>query len=198
MANALYISSYLFLGSESKMPTQLNKRFYIKILLKVFVVFLVFLFVRHQHNKQIAKKKGEELVRMMSITNTFSTAADWGGKFLRQNGFTFSENGKFFQEFDRFLDENIDDAAHRPRPDGLLAKNTDARILVLGAFLGDKVIQRYGGMWDLASIHEDNFIDARIQLPSGQIYSPLQQISKRIFHGSENRIQPSLSGIQRK
>ena len=76
----------------------------------------------------------------------------------------------------------------RPKPGGLLARETGARIFALGAYVGETIRRHGEGQWFARDGDPDDVLNLTVKLKSGSIFWPMQRIMKRLQNGPEDGI----------
>jgi hypothetical protein len=113
-------------------------------------------------------------------------AAAWIAGALSSSGYKADFTLESLKEIDRFVDEQTQNG--RPRPGGLLAENSGARVFALGAYVGE-VIRRLGdGQWRGDDSDRAAEINIEVRLKSASVIWPMQRILKRIKNGREDGI----------
>ena len=83
----------------------------------------------------------------------------------------------------------------RPKPGGLLARETGARIFALGAYVGETIRRHGEGQWFARDGDPDDVLNLTVKLKSGSIFWPMQRIMKRLQNGPEDGIYVYGGGI---
>lgn len=104
---------------------------------------------------------------------------------LTKWGYTLDGSVKSVREIDRFIQENWDDEARKPVPDGLLAHDFGVIMFSLGCYVGE-VLVNVGGEWHFDEDNPQWGMTATITMRDGTVCCPAQRFMKRLSQGPEN------------
>ena len=112
----------------------------------------------------------------MAIDNDVRAGADWTVAALTAAGYRADFSPSSLWEIERFL--NTEAPGGRPRPRGLLGKELDARVAMVGGYVGEVIRRQVGGAWVRDGDH------AALDLPGGARIRPAQQVMQRLAVGA--------------
>lgn len=113
--------------------------------------------------------------------------ADWTASTLTAYGYRADFSPWSLWEIERFLSTEAPDG--RPRPRGLLRKDLDARVSMVGGYVGEVIRRRLGGAWVRDGDH------AALDLPNGVRIRPVQQVQHRLAAGAAGSLTGYASAI---
>lgn len=115
-------------------------------------------------------------------------ASDWIAVALRSSGYKADFSVESLREIDRFLDDHSVNG--KPKPGGLLAEQTGARLFALGAYVGEVLRRSLDGTWHGDDADPEAEINIEVHFgPDAKIW-PVQKIMKRFVNGPEDSIYP--------
>jgi hypothetical protein len=132
-------------------------------------------------------KKKEEKPKP-TLLSDIKTASEWIINALNYSGYNVSMSIDSLKEVDRFFNEQLDDDSHSPIQGGLLSESMGQRLFALGSFIGEVIINEYGGEWITDDNDKNGEINISVQLPNGSVIWPVQRVIKRCKEGPENDI----------
>ncbi|MGI5174737.1 hypothetical protein ACQEVZ_00185 [Dactylosporangium sp. CA-152071] len=112
----------------------------------------------------------------MAIDHDVRAGADWAVEVLTAAGYRADFSPSSLWEIERFLNAEAPDG--RPRSRGLLGKDLDVRVAMLGGYVGEVIRRRVGGTWVRDGDH------AALDLPGGARIWPAQQVMHRLATGA--------------
>jgi hypothetical protein len=112
----------------------------------------------------------------VAIDNDVRAGADWTAAALTAAGYRADFLPSSLWEIERFLSTEAPDG--RPRPRGLLGKDLDTRLSMIGGYVGEVIRRRLGGAWVRDGDH------AALDLPDGTRIRPVQQVMDRLATGA--------------
>ncbi len=112
----------------------------------------------------------------VAIDHDMRAGADWAVSALTATRYRADFSPSSLWEIERFL--NADAPGGRPRPLGLLGKDLDARVTMLGGYVGEVIRRRLGGAWVRDGEH------AALDLPDGTRIRPVEQMMHRVTTGA--------------
>ncbi|MFG2039106.1 hypothetical protein [Dactylosporangium sp. NPDC048998] len=112
----------------------------------------------------------------MGIDHDMRAGADWTAAALTAFGYRADFSPSSLWEIERFLSTEAPDG--RPRPRGLLGKDLDARVSMVGGYVGEVIRRRLGGAWVRDGDHP------ALDLPDGARIRPVQQVQHRLVSGA--------------
>ena len=133
----------------------------------------------------LKKKTVEEKPTLLADIKSSST---WIMKALNSSGYKVNMCVESLKEVDRFFEEQIDDTTNTPKSGGLLSESFGARLFALGSFVGEVIINEYGGEWITDDSDEMGELNIAVKLENGATMWPVQRVLKRCKEGSENDI----------
>jgi len=105
---------------------------------------------------------------------------------LNSSGYKADFSMRSLAEIERFFVEHSKDG--KPKPGGLLAQHTGARVFALGSYVGE-VIRREGkGEWVGSDDDPKAEINIAVRLSTGVLLWPVQRVMKRLRNGPEDNI----------
>jgi hypothetical protein len=120
------------------------------------------------------------------IVSDAEKAAKWISTALKTSGYKADFSMQSLQEIERFFVEHTDGG--RPKPGGLLAQDTGARLFALGSYVGSIIRQQGKGEWIASDGDARAEINIAVRLPSGTMLWPVQRVMKRLQNGPEDNI----------
>ena len=123
-----------------------------------------------------------------TLLTDIKKSSDWIAMALNSSGYQVSMNIESLKEIDRFFHEQMDDVTHTPKPGGLLSESMGSRLFAIGSFIGEVIINEYGGKWITDDNDEHGEINITVELPNRIMLWPVQRVMKRCGEGPENDI----------
>ena len=123
-----------------------------------------------------------------TLQSDIKTASAWIMEALNYSNYKVSISIESLKEIDRFFNDQIDDVTHQPKPGGLLSENIGQRLFSIGSFVGEVIINEYGGKWITNDNDKNGEINIAVELPNGSTIWPVQRVMKRFAEGPENGI----------
>lgn len=119
----------------------------------------------------------------MVILDEIAPSADWVANALQQSGYAADFSMTSLHEVDRFFDDHSEQG--QPRPDGLLAEQTGARLFALGAYVGEVIRRNHDGHWHVDDDDPKPELNVEVRLPEGTRLWPVQRMMNRLIDGPE-------------
>jgi len=133
-------------------------------------------------------KKKKTVEEKPTLLADIKSSSIWVMKALNSSGYKVNMSVESLKEVDRFFNEQLDDATNTPKSGGLLSESCGTRLFALGSFLGEVIINEYGGEWVTDDSDEMGEINVAVKLENGSMIWPVQRVIKRCKEGSENDI----------
>ena len=127
------------------------------------------------------KEKAKPVENQSTLREDIAISKDWIATALRSSGYNADFTLESLKEIDRFFDEQID---------GLLVKNRGSKLFALGCYIGEVLIDEYGGQWITDDSDPKGEINIAVRFDDGSIVWPVQRALKRCLYGKENDIFP--------
>jgi hypothetical protein len=119
---------------------------------------------------------------MRSIVADVQAAAEQISTALRSTGYRADFSADSLWDLDSFFDEHTKNGT--PKPGGLLADQTGARVFALGGYLGETLRRHLGGQWSGDDADPEGEISIMLRLQDGGACFPVQRVMKRLSQGS--------------
>lgn len=123
---------------------------------------------------------------MTTLKDDLPAHAEMVSHALRAAGYHADYSLGSLWEIDRFFDENVVNGA--AKAGGLLSSELGARLLGVGAYIGEVVRREKGGDWSCDDTDPQAEINAELQLSDGTTCWPVQRVMKRFKNGAEDGI----------
>jgi hypothetical protein len=123
---------------------------------------------------------------MASIHEDIEKSAKWISVALTSSGYRADFSPESLWEIDRFFDEQSRNGA--AVGGGLLSQNFGQRIFAVGAYMGEVIRKRLGGIWVGGESDPEIEINVALQLPAGTICWPVRRAMKRLKNGAEDGV----------
>jgi hypothetical protein len=115
-------------------------------------------------------------------------ASKWIARALNSSGYKADFSMESLREIDRFFDEHSADG--KPKPGGLLAEQTGARLFAIGAYVGEVLRRHLDGTWYGDDTDPRAEINIEVHFgPDAKIW-PIQKTMKRLVNGAEDSLYP--------
>lgn len=121
-----------------------------------------------------------------SLRNDIDKAYVWICSALESSGYQIDETIESLKEIDRFFKDQVYNGV--PNPNGLLAKRLGQRLFAIGCYVGNILIEAYGGEWLVDEKNPKGEINIAIKLKDGSTVFPVQRVMKRFKGGEEEGI----------
>jgi hypothetical protein len=118
---------------------------------------------------------------MATLVQDARTASMWIATALSSSGYKADFSLDSLHEIDRFFDEHS--VGGQAIPGGLLSEQLGARVFAIGSYVGEIIIQTYGGEWRADDDDSEGELTIEVVLPSGAIIWPVQRVMKRFKNG---------------
>lgn len=131
--------------------------------------------------KKSKKKKPQEPAGPSTLAEDIAKSCDWIVEALNASGYRADYTLESMKEIDRFYNE-------QNGPDGILGKNLGTIIFALGSYVGETVIQLYGGQWLCDDSDPEGEVKITVELANGSVIFPVMRCMKRFHNGAEDSI----------
>jgi hypothetical protein len=122
------------------------------------------------------------------LSEDIKTSSEWLIKAMNLSGYRLDLSIKSLKEIDRFFADNLDDELHQPKKDSVLSRNTGAKLFAIGSYVGETIINDYGGQWVTDDNDPYGEINIAVRLNDNSLIWPVQRVMGRCFMGVENNI----------
>ena len=123
-----------------------------------------------------------------TLLSDIKESSAWIILALNSSDYKVDMSVESLKEIDRFFNEQLDDVAHTPKHGGLLSESMGKRLFAIGSFIGEVIINEYGGNWITNDNDKQGEINIAVELSNGTVIWPVQRIMKRYREGPENDI----------
>ncbi|HTZ77159.1 MAG TPA: hypothetical protein VMC10_04595 [Stellaceae bacterium] len=113
-------------------------------------------------------------------------AADWMATALASYSYRADFSLASLREIDRFFDENA--PGGKPIRDALLGEDLPRRLFGLGAYTGEVIRRRCGGLWTGNDADPEAPFNLALRLQQGSTIWPMQRMMKRLTNGPEDSV----------
>ena len=134
----------------------------------------------------LKKGKAKPVKKHSSLLEDIATSKDWIAKALLSSGYNADFTLESLKEIDRFFDEQIN---------GLLAEGRGAKLFAVGSYIGEVLINQYGGQWITDDDDPTGEINIAVKFDDGSMVWPVQRAMKRFQEGEGNDIFPYVLAI---
>lgn len=100
---------------------------------------------------------------------------------LLSSGYKADLTVESMREIDRFFDE-------QNTPDGILSKNRGTILFSLGCYIGETIINNFGGCWITDDNDPQGEMNIAVKLLDGTTLFPVQRCMKRYQNGADDSI----------
>jgi hypothetical protein len=121
-----------------------------------------------------------------AIVSDAEEAANWIAAALNESGYGADFSAQSLREIERFFVEHSEEG--RPKPGGLLAQDTGARLFAMGSYVGEVIRRKGGGEWVGSDDDPQAEINITMRQSGGALLWPVQRVMKRLLNGPEDNI----------
>ena len=117
------------------------------------------------------------------------SSSEWIVHALTVSGYKVDYSLESMKEIDRFFDE-------QNTPTGILSKKRGQILFALGAYIGQTIIQLYGGNWITDDNDPEGEMKIAVKLVNSSILWPVMRCMKRYTNGSEDSIYAYVQALE--
>lgn len=147
------------------------------------ILIVTIVFFQNKNNNQ---KQTEAPTEQNTLKDDINKGSTWISSALNSSGYKADYSIESLKEIDRFFDEHVENG--EPKKGGLLSESLNSRMFSLGAYVGETLINNYGGKWSYDENDPTDEFKVQVILSDGAIIWPMQRVMKRLKNGKEDSI----------
>lgn len=113
------------------------------------------------------------------LKNDVESSKEWIKEILITSGYQADFSVESLKEIDRFIDE-------QNKEGGMLSRDTGKMLFALGAYVGETIIENYGGRWDFDECESEMSI--KVTVEGNVALFPVMRVMSRYQYGKANSI----------
>lgn len=142
-------------------------------------------------NGLFGKKQPAPVQQPNKLSDDIRASTQWIIMAMLSSGYKADLTVESMREIDRFFDE-------QNTPDGILSKNRGTILFSLGCYIGETIINNFGGCWITDDNDPQGEMNIAVKLPDGTTLFPVQRCMKRYQNGMEDSIYAYVYALQAK
>lgn len=132
-------------------------------------------------NGLFGKKQPAPVQQPNKLSDDIRASTRWVILALLSSGYKADLAVESMREIDRFFDE-------QNTPDGILSKNRGTILFSIGCYIGESIINNFGGCWITDDNDPQGEMNIAVKLLDGTTLFPVQRCMKRYQNGADDSI----------